>query len=224
MESRTSTPATLAEAYPGRFVLGIGVSHAPSVAARGSVYEKPIERMRAYLDAMDRASYQGPAPVAPAPVVLAALGPKMLELAAERTAGAHSYFVTVEHTRMARPHLGGAILAVEQTAVLETDRERAREVQRGFAARYLRFENYANNLRRLGWSEDDLAGTGSDRLLDAVIVRGDVRAIVDRVREHLDAGADHVCVQLRSTDPRDPCIGGFAELRAALDEVGATGT
>jgi probable F420-dependent oxidoreductase len=214
--------ATLAEAYPGRFVLGIGVSHAPSVASRGSVYERPIERMAAYLDAMDRAEYVGPAPARPAPIVLAALGPRMLELAAERTAGAHSYFVPVEHTAMARERLGGALLAVEQTAVLETDVDRAREIQRGFAGRYLALPNYANNLRRLGWSEDDLAGSGSDRLLDAIVVRGDARAIAGRVREHLDAGADHVCVQLRAADPRDPCLEGFAELRAALDEVGAT--
>jgi probable F420-dependent oxidoreductase len=213
--------ATLAEAHPGRFLLGIGVSHAPSVAQRGGTYGKPIETMRAYLDAMDRVQYVGPEPAEAAPVILAALGPRMLELAAERTAGAHSYFVPVEHTAMAREHLGDAILAVEQTAVLETDEERARPIQRAFAARYLASVNYANNLRRLGWSDKDIDGGGSDRLLDAVIVRGDARAIATRVKAHLDAGADHVCVQLRAADPKDLCLEAFRDLRAALAEVGA---
>ncbi|HYM82868.1 MAG TPA: TIGR03620 family F420-dependent LLM class oxidoreductase [Candidatus Dormibacteraeota bacterium] len=213
--------AALAEAYPGRFVLGIGVSHAPSVETRGAVYEKPVPRMRAYLDAMASAEYLGPRPAQPAPIVLAALGERMLELAAERTAGAHTYFVPVEHTRVAREHLGDAILAVEQTAVLDTDDTRSREVQRRFGARYLALANYANNLRRLGWSEDDVADGGSDRLLDAVIVRGDARAVAARVREQLDAGADHVCVQLRTADLADLCMEAFAELREALAQAGA---
>ncbi len=210
----------LAEAYPGRFVLGIGVSHAPSVASRGGVYERPVERMTAYLDAMEAAAYAGPAPAEPVPVLLAALGPRMLDLAAARTAGAHPYFVPVEHTAMARERLGpDPVLAVEQTAVLDTDAGRSRETARAFAARYLALPNYANNLRRLGWSEDDLADGGSDRLLDAVVVRGDADAIAARVRAHLEAGADHVCVQLRAVDPRDVCLDGYRELRAALGEL-----
>lgn len=210
---------TLADAYPGRFLLGIGVSHAPSVQARGSTYGPPVSTMTAYLDAMDAAAYAGPGTERP-PVVLAALGPRMLELAAERADGAHPYFVPVEHTRMARERLGaGSLLAVEITAVLETDGALARDTARGFAARYLGLENYANNLRRLGWSDEDLAGGGSDRLLDAVVPQGDAATIARRVREHLDAGADHVCVQLRTADPADLCLDRYADLRAALGEV-----
>jgi len=176
--------------------------------------------MTAYLDAMEAATYSGPALDQPVPVVLAALGPRMLELAAARTDGAHSYFVPVEHTAIARERLGeGALLAVEQTAVLQTDRIRSREVARAFASGYLALPNYADNLRRLGWTDFDLSGGGSDRLIDKVIVQGDAGAIVARVREHLDAGADHICVQLRSADPRDLCQDGYAELRAALGEL-----
>jgi probable F420-dependent oxidoreductase len=210
---------TLAEASGGRFVLGIGVSHAPSVATRGGVYERPIERMAAYLDAMEAATYAGPADAPPVPIVLAALGPRMLELAAARADGAHSYFVPVEHTAVARARLGDAVLVVEQTAVLDLDGQRGRRIARDFAARYLALANYANNLRRLGWSDDDLAGGGSDRLIDEVVVHGDVAAIVRRVREHLYAGADHVCIQLRAADPTDLCLTGFSELAAALGDL-----
>jgi probable F420-dependent oxidoreductase len=211
---------TLSEAYPGRFVLGIGVSHAPSVAARGAVYGRPIEHMTAYLEAMEAAAWSAPAPAEPPPVLLAALGPRMLELAATRTAGAHPYFVPVEHTAMARARMGPEpLLVVEQTAVLDADRARARETARAFAARYLALDNYANNLRRLGWGDEDVAGGGSDRLLDAVVVQGDAAAIAARVREHLDAGADHVCVQLRTPDPADTAIEGYAELREALGDL-----
>lgn len=210
----------LAEAYPGRFVLGIGVSHAPSVAARGGVYGRPIERMTAYLDAMDAAAYSGPAAAERVPVVLAALGPRMLELAAARTDGGHTYFVPVEHTAIARERLGeDAVLVVEQTAVLDPDPSRSRAVAREFAARYLALPNYANNLRRLGWADRDVSGGGSDRLIDAVIVRGDAAAVAGRVRDHLDAGADHVCVQLRAADPGDGCLTGYAELREALGDL-----
>jgi probable F420-dependent oxidoreductase len=210
----------LAEAFPDRFVLGIGVSHAPSVARRGGVYERPIERMRAYLAAMDATAYAAPPPARPVPLILAALGPRMLELAAEWADGAHPYFVPVAHTALARDRLGpGPVLAVEQTAVLDMDPARARATAREFAARYLATENYANNLRRLGWADADIAAGGSDRLIDAIVVQGDVGAIVARVREHLDAGADHVCVQLRAADPADPCPDGYAELRAALGQL-----
>jgi probable F420-dependent oxidoreductase len=211
---------TLAEAYPGRFLLGIGVSHAPSVAARGSVYEHPIERMRAYLDAMDAAVFTGPAPAQKPPVVLAALGPRMLDLAAERTDGAHPYFVPVEHTAMARERLGpGPLLLVEQAAVLDVNQARARGTARAFAGRYLALPNYANNLRRLGWGEHDVAGEGSDAIIEAVVVQGDVAAIVERVRAHLAAGADQVSVQLRAPDPADMCVAGYAELAAALGDL-----
>ena len=211
---------TLAEAFPGRFVLGIGVSHAPAVATRGSVYEKPVTRMTAYLDAMDAAAWTGPSLPEPPFVVLAALGPRMLELAAERTDGAHPYFVPAAHTAMARGVLGPEpVLAVEVTAVLDTDVARARATARAFAERYLASFNYVQNLRRLGYAEEDLAGGGSDRLLEDVVVQGDVAAIVARVKEHLDLGADHVCVQLRAPSPTDLCIEGYRELAAGLGEL-----
>ena len=212
---------TLGEAYPGRFVLGIGVSHAPSVAARGGTYGRPVETMRAYLDAMTAAQYGAPEPQPPVPVLLAALGPRMLELAAERADGAHPYFVPVEHTPVARQHLGPEpCLVVEQTAVLTVDPAEGRRIARAFAKSYLALPNYANNLRRLGWSDEDIAGTGSDRLIDAVIVCGDVDAIVGRVRAHLDAGADNVCLQLRFDSSSDPGLGALAEIGAALLETG----
>jgi probable F420-dependent oxidoreductase len=207
----------LAEAYPGRFVLGIGVSHAPSVATRGGSYGKPIETMTEYLDGMANAAFAGPEPGEPVPLVLAALGPRMLELSAARTDGAHPYFVPVEHTPMARAALGPEpCLAVEQTAVLSTDADAARRIGRAFARHYLALPNYANNLRRLGWADGDIANDGSDRLIDAVIAWGDVDAIVSRVKAHLDGGADHVCVQLRVETSADPAIEGYRELAAAL--------
>ncbi len=209
---------TLAESYPGRFVLGIGVSHAPSVARRGGTYGSPVATMRAYLDAMDAAPWNGPAGAPVPPTVLAALGPRMLELAAERADGVHSYFVPVEHTRRAREVLGpGPVLAVHVAGVIDTDRDRARATARLYAARYLLIENYAANLRRLGWADGDLADGGSDRLLDAVVAQGSAAAVMARVREHVQAGADHVCVQLRRLDPMDLCLGDYAELRAESD-------
>lgn len=210
----------LAEAYPGRFVLGVGVSHAPSVAARGGAYERPLARMRAYLDAMDAARYDGPDPEHPAPRLLAALGPGMLDLAADRAAGAHTYFVPVEHSGMARERLGPEpVLAVEMTTVLEVDPAAARSVARGFAGRYLELPNYANNLRRLGWGEGDVESAGSDALIDAVVPWGGVEAVAKSVRQHLEAGADHVAVQVISAAPADLCVPQFRELAPALLEL-----
>jgi probable F420-dependent oxidoreductase len=210
----------LGEAFPGRFVLGIGVSHAPSVETRGSAYGKPIETMRTYLDAMAAAQYAAPEPDPPVPLVLAALGPRMLELAAERADGAHPYFVPVEHTPIARQHLGAEpFLGVEMTAVLTSDRERGLRIGRAFAKNYLALPNYANNLRRLGWSDEDVAGEGSERLVDGVIAIGDVDTIVRRIRDHLDAGADHVCVQLREEKSTDPALAAYRELAAAVREL-----
>ncbi|MFV2063735.1 MAG: TIGR03620 family F420-dependent LLM class oxidoreductase [Chloroflexota bacterium] len=212
---------TLGEAYPGRFVLGIGVSHASSVDRRGDTYGRPIETMRAYLDAMAAAQYVAPEPVSPVPVVLAALGPRMLELAAERADGAHPYFVPVEHTAFAREHLGPEpFLAVEQAAVITSDPVEGRRIGRAFAKSYLVLPNYTNNLRRLGWGDEDLAGDGSDRLIDAVIAWGDVGAIVKRVQAHLDAGADQVCIQVRADPSSDPALAAYGELAAALLETG----
>lgn len=192
----------LVEAYPGRFLLGMGVSHKPAVAARGSTYGKPLTHMGAYLDAMDAAPFTGPnRKDPPAPRVLAALQPGMLKLSAERSLGAHPYFVPVEHTPIARRELGpDALLAVEQAATLETDPVKAREVARRHMKRYLELENYTNNLRRLGWGDADLGDGGSDRLVDAIVVWGDERAVQARVDAHHRGGADHVCLQLLGDD------------------------
>jgi probable F420-dependent oxidoreductase len=193
---------TLADAYPGRFLLGIGVSHAPSVAERGHEYARPLATMRGYLDAMDEAIFRGAEPAEPAPRVLAALGPRMLELAAERTGGAHPYFTPPEHTAMAREVMGeGPLLAPEQAFLLETDPGPAREQAREHMTYYLRLDNYRRNLLRLGFTDDDLDGGGSDRLVDAIVAWGDADAVRDRVKAHLDAGADHICIQAVGADP-----------------------
>lgn len=210
----------LTDAYPGRFLLGIGVSHAGSVARRGGKYERPVAAMREYLDAMDRGPSSAPEPEAYPRMVLAALGPRMLGLAAERTLGAHPYFVPVEHTAFARRRLGpGPVLAVEQTVVLETDPTKARRIARAFAVDYLQTTNYANNLKRMGWTAADIAGAGSDALIDAVVAWGDVDRIAFRVRQHLDAGADHVCVQVVSEDETDPCLDHLRALAPALQAI-----
>ncbi|MFE3884517.1 LLM class F420-dependent oxidoreductase [Streptomyces lydicus] len=193
---------TLAEAYDGRFVLGLGASHAPLVDVRGHSYAKPLAAMRAYLDAMDGAPYDGPR-ADPAPGrVLAALGPKMLELARDRTDGAHPYFVTPEHTARARDILGtGPLLAPEQAVLLESDPATARALAREHhMRRYLQLPNYTGNLRRLGFGDEDFLGGGSDRLVDAIVAWGDADAIRRRVAEHHEAGADHVAVQPVAAD------------------------
>jgi probable F420-dependent oxidoreductase len=210
----------LSDAHPGRFLLGIGVSHRYAVDRRGHRYERPYSRMREYLDAMDAAPTSAPQPAGPLWRVLAALGPRMLELAAERAEGAHPYFVPVEHTAFARARLGpDPVLAVEQTAVLQTDPSRARGIARTFADGYLASPNYARNLKRMGWGDHDIAGGGSDRLIDAVVAWGDVDRIVARVREHLEAGADHVCLQVVAEAEDDVCLGQLEELAPALSEL-----
>lgn len=193
---------TLNEAFAGRFLLGLGVSHQPMVDfVRGHHYEKPLSKMRSYLEAMDRAIYMAPRPAEEPRRVLAALGPKMLELAAAQALGAHPYFVPVEHTAFAREVLGeGPMLCPEQAVVLATDPTEARAAARLHMATYLTLPNYTNNLRRLGWGDHDLADGGSDKLVDAIVAWGDEDAIAARVRAHLDAGADHVCVQVLSAD------------------------
>lgn len=207
---------TLADAYPGRFILGLGVSHEPAVKRRGGLYEKPLARMREYLDAMDKARYAGGEPAPPVPRVLAALGPKMLRLSAERTAGAHPYFVPADHTPFARRELGdGPLLAVEQAVAFEADPAKARELARSHMAGYLRLDNYANNLRRMGWRDEDIAGP-SDGLVDAIVAWGPLERIVDRVQAHLRGGADHVCVQPLSADPKRMDVDRIAELIRAI--------
>jgi probable F420-dependent oxidoreductase len=186
--------AELSDAYDGRFLLGLGVSHAPLVDRDDpGRYRRPLAKMRAYLDSLDAA-----APVVlPESRVLAALGPKMLELARDRSLGTHPYLTTPEHTRVAREAVGPEkLVAPELGVVLERDAERARGIARDFLGRYLALPNYANNLRRLGFGDSDLADGGSDKLVDALIAWGDDEAISQRVREHREAGADQVLVQV----------------------------
>jgi probable F420-dependent oxidoreductase len=179
-------------------------------------YRKPVETMRAYLAAMAAAPYHSVAPPEPPKTVLAALGPKMLQLAAERADGAHPYNVTPEHTRQARAILGaGKLLCVEQAAILETSPAAARASARKFLRLYMQLPNYVDNWRRLGFGDADFAGGGSDRLIDAVIVWGDETAIRARIDEHLQAGADHVCVQALGPDGNpDPHLLGLLAPKA----------
>jgi len=188
---------SLSEQSGNRFLLGLGVSHRPLVSdMRGHAYGKPVATMRAYLEAMRAAPYQAPSPPQRPLTVLAALGPKMLALAAELADGAHTYCVTPEHTAEARRILGPAkLLCPELMVLLETDPARARSAARMALARYIQLENYANNWRRLGFADDDLAGGGSNRFVDANVAWGDEGAIRQRLRLFWDAGADHVCIQ-----------------------------
>lgn len=184
----------LAAAYPGRVVLGTGVSMRPLVEQSGQDFGQPLAKMRAYLDGMDVAA-AAPQPQAAFPRVLAALGPRMLELAAERADGAHPAVMPVEHTTLARRLLGpDKLLIVGLAAILDPDRVRAREAARRSRVGRMPGSPYVRAYRRLGYTEEDLAGGGSDRLLDAVFALGDEAAIAKRVQEHLDAGADHVIV------------------------------
>jgi len=187
----------LNEQSGGRFLLGLGVSHIPLVeGVRRHTYGKPVPTMRAYLEAMARAPYGAIAPPVPSKTVLAALGPKMLELSARQADGAHPYNVTPEHTQQARALLGrDKLLCVEQGAILETHPARARAAAREFLAVYLGLPNYVENWRRLGFEDADFTAGGSDRLIDAVIAWGDERTIRARIEAHWQAGADHVCIQ-----------------------------
>lgn len=212
-------PSDVAEQYAGvnadhggRFLLGLGVSH-HALAER---YQRPYSAMRAFLTGLDDA----PSPVPAGGRVLAALGPRMLELARDRAAGAHPYLVTPEHTAQARDLLGdGPVLAPELKVVLDTDtdRARARARARDYLAMYLSLPNYTASLRRLGFAEEDFAGGGSDRLLDAVFAIGDAETIRVRADDFLDAGADHIALQVVSEDPRsDIPLGAWRALAEVL--------
>jgi len=206
----------LGEAWPGRFTLGLGVSHAPSVEARGHEYSRPLTRMEEYLDAMESAVFVGPQPDLPVPVVLAALGPKMLRLAADRTAGAHPYFVPVSHTVFAREIIGpDAFLAPEQAVVLDTDPVRARATARGHMEHYLLSDNYRRNLLRLGWTESDVENGGSDALVDAIVSWGSAKEIAETIEAHHTAGADHVSIQVISESEGVP-LAELEELAGVL--------
>ncbi len=207
-----SAVAALEEQFPGRFLLGLGASHAPVIDGSGYQYERPVEQVVGFLDELDAAEPSVPADRR----VLAALGPRMLRLSAERSLGAHPYFVPVEHTAFAREVLGqGPLLAPEVAVVLETDASAARDAARGYMNGYLGLPNYVNNLRRLGYGDDDFAGGASDRLVDAVVPWGSAAGVADRIREHLDAGADHVCVQIVGAGEAFPSE-RYQELAGAL--------
>ncbi len=200
--------AELEARHPDRFLLGLGTSHSAVVED----YTKPYSKMVAYLDGLDALER----PVPPERRVLAALAPRMLELAAARAVGAHPYFVPVEHTALARGILGAdSLLATEVAVVLETDPAKARELARTYASIYLGLPNYTSNLRRFGFGDDDIDHGGSDRLIDAVIPWGDVETIADRVHGHLEAGADHVCLQVVA-DRQDFPLDEYRALAPAL--------
>jgi len=201
----------IAEAWPDRFILGLGVSHAPMVTARGHDYARPVSAMRQYLDQMGQAPWRGPeAPLAP--VVLAALGPRMVALAAQRTAGAYPYFTTAKHIRMVREQMGPEpFLAADLPVVLAAERAEARSIGDAHTNAYLRMDNYRNNLLRLGWKPEDLEPPGSDELFDAVVAWGEIARIHERVDSLLSGGADQVVLNLVTKDRSVPYL---AELRA----------
>lgn len=196
-QATASARLALNEMSGGRFLLGLGVSHAPLVESmRGHSYSRPLEAMRNYLEKMSQATYQAPAPAHNGQLVLAALGPKMLELAGAQSDGAHPYNVTPEHTRRARQILGpNKRLYVEQKVALETDPQKARDLARQGLGFYMSLPNYRNNWLTLGFSEDDLAGP-SDAFLDAMLAWGDENQVRQKIEEHYQAGADHVCIQV----------------------------
>jgi probable F420-dependent oxidoreductase len=193
--------AALTKEHGLRFLCGLGISHRPLVDSvrEAGAYQKPLATMAAYLDGLDAAN----PPLAQDDRIIAALGPKMLELARTRTAGTHPYLVTPELTAKARDGIGpDGLVACEQGVVLETDPDRARATARLHLRTYLGLPNYSNNWKRQGFTDDDLADGGSDRLVDALVVWGDESTIAARVQEHRDAGADHVCIQVLTDDPR----------------------
>ena len=209
---------TLDEAFPGRFLFGLGVSHQWLVEdVRGGHYTKPLATMRAYLAAMDAAPFSAHPPSTRGRRVIAALGPKMLELAATQADGAHPYLTTAEHTATARSILGpGPILAPDQKLVLETDPAEARRIARMHLAGYLAQPNYQNSFLRQGFTRDDIDNGGSDRFVDASVAWGTLEQVCDRVRAHVDAGASHVAVQLLPRDMGDLPLAEYRLLADAL--------
>jgi len=198
----------LAAAYPDRFILGLGVSHAPAVEASGQAYVKPYSKMVQFLDELGEVN---------APVVLAALGPKMLELSRDRAFGAHPYFTPPEHTQYSREVLGPQPLLIPELAAALDPGEQGAAAARGYAARYLRLPNYTNNLKRFGFTDADIEGAGSDRLMSSVVPNGPL-ALTARLREHLAAGADHVLVQL-VTEGGAFDAGGLPELTELVADI-----
>ena len=195
----------LSEAWPDRFILGLGVSHAHLVSRRGHDYSGPVAAMRAYIDALAEAPYVSQLPKHPAPVVIGALGPRMIALAAERTAGAYTYFVDEPHTRQARVAIGpGRFLAVNLPVVVARDRHEARTTADPQMRVYLGMPNYRDNLARGGWSAQDLQDAGSDELFDAIVGWGDADRVAAKIAEHFAAGADHVVMNVVTATPSRP--------------------
>jgi probable F420-dependent oxidoreductase len=212
-----SAARTLGEAFPGRFVLGIGAGHEGARSWHGRGYDKPLRDLAEYLDAMDKAKYFAARPEVPVPRVIGALGPRALDLARKRSRGAIPYLVPVAYTSMARARLGpGPVLAVHQAIVLGQPAARARDLAREHVGRYLPARNYRSNLLRSGFTERDLEGGGSERLIDALVATGDTDEIAARVQAHLDAGADHVCVNPLGHQPDEVPVAQLAELAQRL--------
>ena len=212
---------TFGDLLPGRFILGLGVSHPHLVSGfRGHEWEKPLAKMRSVLEAIEAARYLGPQPETEAPIVIAALRPKMMELAGNACRGAHPYLVTPEHTRRARKILGeGPWLCPEQMLIGTDDAERAREIARANLVHYLRAPNYQMSLAELGFDASDWEdGNASDRIIDALIGWGDAGALRQRVEEHWRAGADHVCIQPFRTDAKPGPDMGVLESLASLTQ------
>jgi len=198
---------TVSELAPGRFMLGLGVSHAPLVKdIRGHEYQKPVSTMRHYLASMESAFYMAATAQEQAPILLGALRRNMLKLSAEKAAGAHPYFVPPAHTAWAREILGpDALLCPEQMLLLETDADKARSIARTHMATYVGLDNYKNNLKQFGFNETDFQDGGSDALVDAIFAWGDEQALRDRIQAHWDAGANHVCIQaFKNAEERGP--------------------
>lgn len=195
---------TLAEQSENRFLLGLGVSHKPMVeGVRGLTYGKPVATMKRYLEKMAQSPYVGPRASESPQTVIAALGPQMLKLAAKHVSGAHPYFTSPKHTRMAREILGpDPLLCVEQKVILETNPQKARAAARSTSRTYQGLPNYQNNWLRMGLTRDDFIGDASDRFIDETFAWGDAAAIKARIQEHYDAGATHVCIQPIHPDQR----------------------
>jgi probable F420-dependent oxidoreductase len=210
---------TVAELAPGRFIMGLGVSHAPLVKdIRGHAYQKPVSTMRTYLEAMQNSLYMAASADEPAPIVLGALRQHMLKLSAEKANGAHPYFVPPEHTAWARGILGpDALLCPEQKLLLETDPDTARRIARSHMGTYTTLDNYKNNLKQFGFDEADFENSGSDKLVDAIVGWGDEAALQARIRAHWQAGANHVCIQaIQDGAERGPDM-ALLELMAPLN-------
>lgn len=206
---------TIEEAFPNRLVAGLGVGHASMVEVRGQHYSRPLHRMRAYLDAMRRAPYDGPEPEMDPPILLGALGPGMLALARDECDGAHPYATTPLHTRQARVLLGSRpLLAPEVGAVLGRDPDAARASARRHLRLHLSLPNYQNNLLRLGWTASDLANGGSDDLVDALVACGGPERVAEAVQDHLAAGADHVAIQMFGDNDQPVPVAAYRAIAA----------